>query len=99
MPTLKELLDLPAFPWSTTPVAWYDVSTRILELAFQTAVWYHCGEPPVPVRWVLVRAWGEPNTQALLCTDTAATLVCILEWFVLRWQLEVTFLEVRPIWV
>ena len=34
-------------------------------------------------------------TQALLCTDPAADPTQILEWFVLRWQLEVTFHEVR----
>ena len=32
---------------------------------------------------------------ALLCTDPAADPTQILEWFVLRWQLEVTFQEVR----
>ena len=96
LPTLKELLDLPTLSWTTTPVAWYDGSTRILELASQTAVWYHSGKPPVPIRWVLIRdPRNELTTQALLCTDTAAAPACILEWFVLRWQLEVTFQEVR----
>ena len=96
LPTLKELLDRPALSWTTAPVPWYDGSTRTLELASQTAVWYHCGKPPVPIRWVLIRdPRGELATQALLCTDTAAAPDCILEWSVLRWQLEVTFQEVR----
>ena len=38
---------------------------------------------------------GEFATQALLCTDLAVEPAQILEWFVLRWQLEVTFQEVR----
>ena len=38
---------------------------------------------------------GSFATQALLCTDPAADPTQILEWFVLRWQLEVTFHEVR----
>ena len=51
---------------------------------------------PCPLRWVLVRdRQGEFATQALLCTDLAVDPVQILEWFVLRWQLEVTFQEVR----
>ena len=33
--------------------------------------------------------------QALLCTDPSADPTQILEWFVLRWQPEVTFQEVR----
>ena len=35
------------------------------------------------------------DPQALLCTDPSADPTQILEWFVLRWQLEVTFQEVR----
>ena len=38
---------------------------------------------------------AEFATQALLCTDLAVDPTQILEWFVLRWQLEVTFQEVR----
>lgn len=33
--------------------------------------------------------------QALLCTDQQAEATQIIEWFVLRWQIEVTFHEVR----
>ncbi len=77
-------------------MAWYDGSVRTLELASQTAVWYHCGKPPAPIRWVLIRdPRGELATQALLCTDPAVAPAQILEWFMLRWQLEVTFQEVR----
>ena len=77
-------------------VAWYDGTTRRVELTSQTAVWYRSGKPPVPLRWVLVRdPQGEFATQALLCTDLAVDPVQVLEWFVLRWQLEVTFQEAR----
>ena len=96
LPTLKELLNQSAFSWTTAPVAWYGGSTRIVELASQTAVWYHSGKPPVPIRWVLVRdPQGEFDTQALLCTNPEVAPVQILEWFALRWQLEVTFQEAR----
>ena len=96
LPTLKELLDRPTLAWTSQPVGWYDGSVRTLELASQTAVWYHCGKPPVPIRWVLVRdPRGQLATRALLCTDPAMAPVRILKWFVLRWQLEVTFQEVR----
>ena len=95
-PTLKKLLNQPTVSWTTAPVAWYDNTTHTVELTSQTAVWYHTGKPPVPIRWVLVRdPQGEFESQALLCTDLAVTPAQILEWFVLRWQLEVTFQEVR----
>jgi len=45
---------------------------------------------------VLVRdPQGKFSTQALLCTDLLLTPLRILESFVQRWQLEVTFEEVR----
>jgi hypothetical protein len=67
-----------------------------VEVATGTAVWYHSGLPPVPLRWVLIRdPLGTFDTQALLCTDPAATPAQILGWFVQRWQLEITFEEVR----
>jgi len=48
------------------------------------------------LRWVLIRdPLGEFKAQALLCTDLDTTPVQIVEWFVLRWQLEVTFEEAR----
>ena len=96
LPALKTLLDLPTVSWATVSAAWYDGTTRTLGLTSQTAVWYRSGKPPVPLRWVLVRdPQGEFTPQALLCTDPSADPTQILEWFVLRWQLEVTFQEVR----
>ena len=75
---------------------WYDGTTRIVERTSQTAVWYRSGKPPVTIRWVLIRdPKGTFDPQALLCTDPSADPTQILEWFVLRWQLEVTFREVR----
>ena len=77
-------------------MAWYDGTTRAVELSSQTAVWYRSGKPPVTIRWVLIRdPQGTFDPQALLCTDPSADPAQILEWFVLRWQLEVTFQEAR----
>src|SRR5262249_12632358 len=54
------------------------------------------GFPPVPIRWVVIRdPLGRFPTQALLCTDLDAKPQQIISWFILRWQLEVTFHEVR----
>ena len=96
LPTLRQLLDMPSLMWTPTELAWYGATTRTMELASQTAVWYHSGKPPVPIRWVLVRdPRGELDTQVLLCTDQTVAPAQIAEWFVLRWQLEVTFQQVR----
>jgi hypothetical protein len=77
-------------------VRWYAGEERDVEIATGTAVWFHNGLPPVPVRWVLVRdPQGEFEPVALVCNDQAVTAEQIVEWFVLRWQVEVTFQEVR----
>jgi hypothetical protein len=45
---------------------------------------------------VLVRdPKGKFETRALLCTDLDQTPRQILQWFLLRWQVEVTFQEAR----
>ncbi|CAG0936242.1 hypothetical protein TFLX_05108 [Thermoflexales bacterium] len=74
----------------------YGEGRRTIEIVSNTAVWYHGGQPPVPIRWVLIRdPKGKFKTQALLCTDLTLKPTQIVKWFVLRWQLEVTFREVR----
>lgn len=95
-PTLQERLLDPKTDWERLTVAWYGRTTRTVDLATGTAVWYHGGLPPVPIRWVLIRdGQGKFKPQALLSTDLSVSAQQIVEWFVLRWQLEVTFEETR----
>ena len=96
LPTLKELADQPTTLRTGVTIPWYDGILRRVEIASHTAVWYHCGKAPVPIRWVLIRdPMGEFQPQALLCTDRNVEPTRIIEWFVLRWQLEVTPYPVR----
>jgi hypothetical protein len=68
----------------------------MVEVSSQTAVWYSTGLFAVPLRWVLIRhPKGEFKTQALLCTDLDTDSQKIVCWFVMRWQLEATFQEMR----
>jgi hypothetical protein len=61
-----------------------------------TALWYHPGIPPVPIRWVLVQdPNGEHEPSAFLSTDLDVTPATILSWFVSRLRVETTFQEVR----
>ncbi len=97
LPTLAARVADPNTAWTSITIAnWYGAGARAVEVASDTAVWYHTGLPPVPLRWVLVRdPQGKFATQALLCTDQDAAPEQILAWFVLRWQLEVTLEEAR----
>ena len=95
-PTLQDRLTDPQTVWETLSVRWYGGTLRTIEVATATAIWYHGGMPSVPLRWVLIRdpaVQFEP--QALLSTTLGVTAQQIVEWFVLRWQLDVTFHEVR----
>jgi hypothetical protein len=97
LPTLEAVAQDPATTWRPLTVPrWYGQGARPVEIVSDTAVWYHSGKPVVPLRWVLIRdPWGKFATQALLCTDLAATPEQIVGWFVQRWPLEVTFEEAR----
>jgi hypothetical protein len=97
LPTLAEMLADEGTSWQRLTVpGWYGEGERIVEIASGTAVWRHAGLPVVPIRWVLLR---DPrrrfDPQALLCTELARQPLQIVRWFVQRWQLEVTFREVR----
>jgi hypothetical protein len=94
---LSEVLTDPATTWERVTVpGWYGGGERTVEISTSTAVWRHGGMPVVPIRWVLVRdPLGKLDPQALLCTDPAQDPVQVLRWFVQRWQVEVTFREVR----
>jgi len=97
LPTLAEVLANKTTGWQRVTVpGWYGEGDRIVEICSDTAVWRHSGLPVVPIRWVLLR---DPcrrfDPQALLCTDPAQEPLQIIRWFVQRWQLEVTFREVR----
>jgi hypothetical protein len=97
LPNLPVVAEDPNTVWKSTKIAnWYGSGERTVEIVSQTAVWYSTGLFAVPVRWVLIRdPEGKFKTQALLCTDLEADPQKILSWYVMRWQLEVTFQEVR----
>jgi hypothetical protein len=97
LPTLAAVLQAPGTAWTRVRVPrWYSAGEREVEVVSATCVWYHPGEPVVPIRWVLVRdPAGKFPPQAFLCTDLTVAPGQILSWFVQRWQLEVTFEEAR----
>ena len=97
LPTLIQVAADPATVWMRHTIwVWYGQVQREIDLATGTAVWFHTGMPVVPIRWVIVRdPRGRFVTQAILCTDPQASPLQIIEWFIQRWQMEVTHREVR----
>jgi hypothetical protein len=96
LPTLAQVLVDADTVWTTVSLCWYDDHERSMEVTSSSALWFHTGKTPVPIRWVLVR---DPlhvyDPIALLSTDPHSAPVSIVNWFVQRWQLEVTFEEAR----
>jgi len=96
LPTLAAILANPATVWQRQVVSWYDGVQREMELVSATAIWFHNGKMPLPIRWVLIRdPQGQYDPVGLLCTDLAQEALNIVQWFVQRWRLEVTFEEAR----
>jgi len=95
--TLEAVLADEKTQWSTLTIDnWYGEGPREVEVATDTAVWYHTGKPPVALRWVLIRDPQERfKPQALLSTHLEYTCAQMLAWFVCRWTMEVTFEEAR----
>ena len=101
LPSPTAVLDDPATQWTPCRATGSDGSTAMVELTSGVALWYRGGYPSVHMRWVVVRHLEEPlgeeplGPYALLCTDSEADPQRILQWYMLRWQVEVTFEELR----
>jgi hypothetical protein len=96
LPTLAQVLQDAHTVWTTVSLAWYDEQVRDMQIASASAVWFHNGKSPLPIRWVLVRdPQGTYDPVGLLCTDAHCDPLSIVTWYVQRWQLEVTFAESR----
>lgn len=98
LPPLARRLKLRSTRWQKATLPWYGAAgtERQIECATGTALWYHSGMTPVPIRWVLIRdPEGRFEAQALLSTNLQLSAEKILRAFVRRWQMEVTFEEAR----
>lgn len=98
LPKFHTRLDDPAACWTKIEVPrWYgDPQNKTLEIISDTALWYRPGTPPKSIRWVLVRdPHGRREPQAFFSTDPDMDPAHIIAVYVRRWQVEVTFSELR----
>ena len=96
LPNLDAVLADPKTAWARAAVRWYDGANRDLEIASGTAVWYHNGFEPLPIRWVLVRdPAGRLEPRAYFSTRPEDEPASIPAEVVKRWPIEVTFEESR----
>ena len=69
LPTLEQVAADPHTQWQPMTIPnWYGQRNRTVEIVSDTAVWFHNGMPPLPIRWVLIRdPQGSFQTQARAC--------------------------------
>lgn len=96
-PTLKQRIEDDTIHWQTIVIPqWYGQSSKVMQIATGTALWYKSNDPLVPLRWVLVKdAEGKIAPVALLCTDLELNAQSIINYFIRRWTVEVTLEESR----
>jgi len=95
-PTLAARLADPTTQWQEMTVTWYGGVEKTLEFISGTSLWHRKGFAPVALRWVLVRCPEDSfKPVAYFCSDPSVTAKQIITWFIGRWNIEVTFEEVR----
>lgn len=96
-PTLKQRIEDKTIQWKTIIIPqWYGQSNKVMQIATGTALWYKSNDPLVPLRWVLIKdPEGRMAPVALLCTALELDAQRIINYFIRRWTIEVTFEESR----
>lgn len=92
--SLKQIAMDFAQPWRDTIVTWYGGEIKQIQMLSGINLWYSPGDKPLLIRWVLVV--DEKNqAEAFFSTDIKLEPEQIVNYFVLRWNIEVTFFETR----
>jgi len=93
---LKKLLADQKQLWQTGLVNWYGGEKKTVEYLSFICLWYQAGKKPIPLRIVLVKTPnGKNEAETFFSTDVELEATQIINYFVLRWNIEVTFEEVR----
>lgn len=82
--------------WQSTEIVWYGEKSRSIKFLSKSCLWYQSGKGAVPLRYVLVvDPAGIHRTEVFYSTDTELAPESIIEYYVRRWNIEVTFEESR----
>jgi len=96
LPNLAARLADPKTRWQKRKVLWYGGEEKEVEIATGTCLWYRRGLDPVSIRWVLLRCPENSfKPEAFFCSDPQVAAEQIIAWFIARWNIEVTFEELR----
>lgn len=93
LPTFQHMLKDTFLVWDTIEVGWYGGKMKKIQILTGTCLWYGYGIRPVPIKWVLTRDGDQEGL--IFSTNIHQTLDELIEIFVDRWGIEVTFEEAR----
>ena len=92
---LAQHLQDPDTDWKTLKLMLYG-KEHAIEFISAISLWHTPGQDPVTLRWVLVRCPQDSfEPAAFFCSDTHISARQIIVCFALRWNIEVTFEELR----
>ena len=94
--SFKEMVEIEDAGWVEAVICGYEGKSTKVQYLTNTALWHVEGFEPAPIRWVLVvDPTGKRGPIPLFSTDVNLSAQCIIELYVERWSIEVTFEEVR----
>jgi len=93
---LKKLYDDPKQQWEQLEVDWYGGGKKLVSYFQVSCLWYLSGRAPIPLNIIVLRKTENvKDIVVLFSTSKEHTPKQIINWFILRWNIEVTFEEVR----
>jgi hypothetical protein len=94
--SFKEMIGMPDLGWTEIVIEGYGSKKKKLKYISNTSLWGGDGFQPIPIRWVLViDPDGELDPLPLMSTNINLSPEKMIAWYIQRWNLEVTFEEVR----
>jgi len=95
--TLKKRLEDGRVKWEEIIVPnWYGQENKKMLIATGKSIWYKSSFPTIELQWVLLKdPEGKIESRAIQCTDLNLSPMEIINFFIRRWTVEVTFQEVR----
>jgi hypothetical protein len=82
--------------WTQRGISWYGQRKRRLRWLTGSAIWYRRGRTPIRLRWVYVQdREGKYDDTCLFSTDLSLRPEEIIQRYIRRWGIELTFEEVR----
>jgi hypothetical protein len=98
LPSIPNILADPHVKWVSKKISWYGGIFKEVQLITGTCLWHVMtySASPIPIRYVLLRdPGGKLQPVLLMSTDIHLDPVQIIESYVERWNIEVTFHETR----